>query len=45
MEGAKEYAVSWLDWGANYIKDDPQDFLSKCKGDTLVKEHPQMHET
>lgn len=29
MDGLKRYTVSWLDWGANYLKDDPQDFFSR----------------
>ena len=31
MDGVKEYVISWLDWGADYVRDDPADFLSKCE--------------
>lgn len=31
MEALKEYTISWLDWGAEYVKEEPADFLSKCK--------------
>ncbi len=30
MESVKEYVISWLDWGVDYVKDDPQDFFTKC---------------
>ncbi len=29
MDGVKEYAIDWLEWGAAYLKDDPQDFFSR----------------
>ena len=29
MDSMKEYVVSWLDWGADYVREDPYDFLSK----------------
>lgn len=31
MDTFKGYAVSWLEWGADYLKDDPQDFFSRRK--------------
>ena len=31
MESLKAYAVEWLDWTADYVKKDPQDFFSKRK--------------
>ena len=31
MESVKAYIIGWLDWGANYVKDDPEDFFSKCE--------------
>jgi len=31
MDGLKNYTISWLEWGADYLRDDPQDFFSKCE--------------
>ena len=31
MESVKAYVIGWLDWGANYVKEDPEDFFSKCE--------------
>ena len=31
MDDIKAYAISWLDWAANYARNDPQDFLSRRK--------------
>lgn len=31
MDGLKEYVIGWLDWGADYVREDPGDFLSKCE--------------
>lgn len=31
MESVKAYIIGWLDWGANYVKEDPEDFFSKCE--------------
>lgn len=27
----KGYVRSWLDWTVQYVKDDPYDFISRCK--------------
>ena len=31
MEGVKLYVRSWFDWTVAYARDDPYDFVSKCK--------------
>ena len=31
MEGIKLYVRSLLDWAVAYARDDPYDFISKCK--------------
>ena len=42
MESVKAYIIGWLDWGANYVKDDPEDFFSKCKSLFSVKDKQIM---
>lgn len=36
MDGVKEYVISWLDWATKYARDDPYDFISRCKKITAI---------
>lgn len=31
METLKAFAVEWLDWGAEYFRNNPQEFFTRCK--------------
>ena len=31
MESVKQFAISWLDWAAEYAIRDPYDFLGRCE--------------
>jgi hypothetical protein len=36
MEGVKAFAIEWLEWGAEYFRDNPQEFFTRRKYYTSI---------